>query len=178
MIGRSRWFERDEMRSLALSVDVPQESSGEVEEERVMSGVGFGEDHRVDCLSKYESESENGMRSCCGAESSQQSVADCRVTRAVEEDMFDRVIRLGLLRLADRVCAGSRGGLVLQLTVMFSGEVATSAKASAKLTDGRRLETQKVSRTRILLAVEQRCVCFVRRVLRVTPVVVCNPHRQ
>lgn len=178
MIGRSRWFERDEMRSLALSVDVQEESSGEVEEERVMSSVGFGEDHRVDCLSKYERESElsGGVR--CGAESSQKGVADCRMTRAVEEDMFDRVIRLGLLRLAGSVSAGSRGGLVLQLTVMFSGEVATSAKASAKLTDGSRLETQKMGGTWILLAVEQRCVCFVRRVERVTPVVVCNPHRQ
>jgi hypothetical protein len=135
-----------------------------VEEERVMSGVGLGEDHRVDCLSKYEREGEDGVWSCSGAESSQKSVADCRMTRAVEEDMFDRVIRLGLLRLADRVSAGSRGGLVLQLTVMFSGVVATSAKASAKLTDWRRLETQKVRRAWILLAVEQRCVCFVRRV--------------
>ena len=80
MIGRSRWFERDEMRSLALSVDVPKESSGEVEEERVMSSVGFGEDHRVDCLSKYERESELSGGVSCGAESSQKSVADCRMT--------------------------------------------------------------------------------------------------
>ena len=129
-----------------------------------MSGVGFGEDHRVDCLSKYERKSQDGVLSCCGAKSSQKSVADCRMTRAVKEDMFDRVIRPGLLRLADRVSAGSRGSLVLQLTVMFSGEVATSAKASAKLTDGRRLETQKMSRTWITLAVEERCVCFVRGV--------------
>lgn len=164
MIERSRWFERDEMRSLALSVDVPEESSGEVEEERVMRGVGFGENHRVDCLSKYERESEDGVRSCCGAESSQESVADYRMTRTVEEDMLDRVIRLGLLRLTDRVSAGSRGSLVLQLTVMFSGEVASSAKASAKLTDRVRLETQKMSWTWILLAVEERCVCFVRSV--------------
>ena len=139
-----------------------------------MSSVGFGEDHRVDCLSKYERESELSGGVSCGAESSQKSVADCRMTRAVEEDMFDRVIRLGLLRLAGSVSAGSRGGLVLQLTVMFSGEVATSAKASAKLTDGSRLETQKVGGTWILLAVEQRCVCFVRRVERVTPVVVSD----
>jgi hypothetical protein len=86
------------------------------------------------------------------------------MTRTVEEDMLDRVIRLGLLRLTDRVSAGSRGSLVLQLTVMFSGEVASSAKASAKLTDRVRLETQKMSWTWILLAVEERCVCFVRSV--------------